>query len=112
MRQDGRFVRKQGLSRTGCVRTVSSYENRAFLVPDTPGQSVRTETRLIPYRMRQDSQFVRKQGVSRTGWVWRTGSYGNKAFPVPVKRYCLQNYNNDSNTEEDGRFSLAARRVQ
>ena len=63
----GRFVRKQGLSRTSCVRMAGSYGNRAFLVPDASGRSFRTETRLISYQLRQDGRFVRKQGVSRTG---------------------------------------------
>ena len=79
----GELVRKQGVSRTECSRTVVSYENRAFPVPDASGQSVRTKTGLIPYRMPQDSQFVRKQGVSRTGCLRPAGSYGNKAYPVP-----------------------------
>ena len=48
----GEFVRKQGVSRTGCLRTVGSYENKAFPVPDTPGQSVRTETGRFSYRPR------------------------------------------------------------
>ena len=50
--QDSQFVRKQGLSRTGCSRTVVSYGNRAFPVPDASGQSVRTETGRFSYRMR------------------------------------------------------------
>ena len=92
----GRFVRKQGVSRTGCLRMAGSYENRAFLVPDASGRPVRTKTGRFPYRMRQDSQFVRKQGLSRTGCVRTVGSYGNKAGQrdhqgdVP---YCITHYN-------------------
>ena len=52
MLQDSQFVRKQGVSRTECSRTVGSYENKAIFVPDASGRSFRTETGRFSYRMR------------------------------------------------------------
>ena len=53
MPQDSQFVRKQGVSRTGCLRPVSSYGNRAYPVPAASGQSFRTKTRRFSYRMKR-----------------------------------------------------------